>query len=362
MPKATVRWFDTERGFGFLDLGDGADDLFVHASEILGGGDVKVLREGQEVEYEVGEGDRGPQARRVRVTGEHGPGSALGVLGTVAWYESTKGYGFVRPDGGGAEIFLHSSAIVGGGAVTEGQRVAFLVVDGEKGPQADHLLPLRADAGAAGAGAGAGSADDGADGTVTWFDADKGFGFVTPVAGGNDVFVHVRALAGGLTELHEGDRVTFDVVPGDRGPQGRDVRLVGGSSSHRGGRGRGDSRGGFGGPRGGDSRGGSRGGESRGRGGDFRGGSRRDDDRGARGGFSRSAGGSSRGGEGTVARWDVDRGFGFISPDDGGADLFVHVSSLKGEEYLEPGDRVRYGTKQGDRGPQADRVERTDGR
>lgn len=318
MPKATVRWFDIERGFGFLDRGEGAEDLFVHASAILGGGDVKVLREGQEVEYELGEGDRGPQARRVRIIGEHGPDSALGVLGTVSWYESTKGYGFVRPDGGGAEIFLHSSAIVGGGAVAAGQRVAFLVVDGEKGPQADHLLPLRADAG------GAGVADDGADGTVTWFDASKGFGFVTPVTGGDDVFVHVRSLAGGLTELHEGDRVTFDVVPGDRGPQGRDVRLVRGSSP-RGARGHGDSRGGLGGPRGGDARRGS------------------------------------RGGEGTVARWDADRGFGFISPDDGGADLFVHVSSLTGEGYLEPGDRVRYATKQGDRGPQAERVERTGG-
>lgn len=350
MPKATVRWFDTAKGFGFLDLGEGAEDLFVHASEILGGGDVNVLREGQEVEYELGEGDRGPVAQRVRVTGEHGPDSALGVLGTVSWYETTKGYGFVTPDGGGAEIFLHSSAIVGGGVVAEGQRVAFLVGDGEKGPQAEHLLPLRADAGGAGSGGGAaGAADDGADGTVTWFDADKGFGFVTPVAGGDDVFVHVRSLAGGLSELHEGDRVTFDVVPGDRGPQGRDVRLVRGSSPRRGAGPRGDSRGGF---RGGDQRGG-----------DFRGGSRRDDDR---GGFSRGAGaerggqsrgGSSRGGEGTVARWDADRGFGFISPDDGSADLFVHVSSLKGGEYLESGDRVRYATKQGDRGPQADRVE-----
>jgi len=319
VPKATVRWFDTAKGFGFLDLGEGADDLFVHASEILGGGDVKVLREGQEVEYELGEGDRGPQARRVRVTGEHGPDSALGVLGTVSWYESTKGYGFVTPDGGGAEIFLHSSAIVGGGVVAEGQRVAFLVVDGEKGPQADHLLPLRA--GSGGGGAGAGAADDGADGTVTWFDPDKGFGFVTPVAGGDDVFVHVSSLAGGLTELREGDRVTFDVVPGDRGPQGRDVRLVRGTAPRRGA--------------------GSRGGH-------------------ARGGSSRA--GSSRGGEGTVARWDAERGFGFISPDDGSADLFVHVSSLRGDDYLEPGDRVRYATKQGDRGPQADRVERTDGR
>ncbi|WP_346218076.1 cold shock domain-containing protein [Amycolatopsis alba] len=48
----------------------------------------------------------------------------MGLLGTVNWYEPGKGYGFASPDGGGADIFVHSSAIVTGGVVTEGQRVA----------------------------------------------------------------------------------------------------------------------------------------------------------------------------------------------------------------------------------------------
>ncbi|WP_188037043.1 cold-shock protein, partial [Actinotalea sp. JY-7885] len=227
MPQGTVRWFDAERGFGFLALGDDTEDLFVHASEIVGGDGAKVLREGQAVEFEVGEGDRGPQARRVRVTGDQAADAPLGVLGTVAWYEPSKGYGFVMPDGGGAQIFVHSSAIVGGGVIAEGQRVAFLVVDGEKGPQADHLLPLGAQAAQA-------AVSDGADGTVTWYDAEKGFGFVTPEAGGQDIFVHVRALAGGLTELAEGDRVTFDIAESEKGPQARNVQLVGGSAPRRG--------------------------------------------------------------------------------------------------------------------------------
>src|SRR5690606_33557499 len=161
VPKATVRWFDPDKGFGFLALGEDSEDLFVHASEIQGGAEPKVLREGQEVEFELGEGDRGPIATRVRVTGAHGPSGSLGVLGTVSWYEPTKGYGFASPEGGGPEIFVHSSAIVGGAVVSEGQRVAFLIVDGEKGPQADHLIALRSDAGGAGAGA---AAADGADG------------------------------------------------------------------------------------------------------------------------------------------------------------------------------------------------------
>ncbi|MGX1576333.1 cold-shock protein [Cellulosimicrobium funkei] len=315
MPQGTVRWFDADRGFGFIDLGNEAEDLFVHASEIVGDDGPKQLREGQVVEFEMGTGDRGPQARRVRVTGDRAADAPLGVLGTVVWYEPAKGYGFVTPDGRSDEIFLHSSAIVGGGVVTEGQRVAFLVVEGEKGPQADHLLPLGAQA--------AQPAADGADGTVSWYDDVKGFGFVAPDDGGDDVFVHVSALGRGLTELAEGARVTYDVVEGDKGPNARNVQLVGGSG---------------------------RPGPDRGRPGADRG--RPGADRGRP-----ASGGRVRGGEGTVARYDADRGFGFITPDAGGEDLFVHVSVVRGGEELEEGDRVRFKIRQSDRGPQADGVE-----
>lgn len=312
MPEGTVRWFDADRGFGFIDLGQEAEDLFVHASEIVSDDATKLLREGQVVEFEIGEGDRGPQARKVRVTGNQGADTSLGVLGTVNWYEPAKGYGFITPDGGGGEIFLHSSAIVGGGVVSEGQRVAFLVVDGEKGPQADHLLPLGPQA------AQQAVAPDGADGTVTWFDGAKGFGFITPESGGDDAFVHVRDLTGGLTELQVGDRVMYESAMGDKGPQARNVRLAGSAPRRA--------------PASSTTRG--------------------------RPGRQERSGGPVRGGQGVVVRYDAERGFGFIAPDAGGADLFVHVSVLRGAEALNQGDRVRFQVRQSDRGPQADRVER----
>lgn len=296
MPQGTVRWFDPERGFGFLAPDDGSADLFVHASEVLSDSGSKLLREGQPVEFEVGEGDRGPQARRVRVTGDLAPDSTVGVLGTMSWYEPGKGYGFAAPDDGGPEVFVHSSAIVTGGVVVAGQRVAFLVVEGEKGPQAAHLVPLGADAPKP-------VADDGADGTVAWFDEGKGFGFVTPDSGGEDVFAHVRSFAEGLTWLVEGDRVAFEVVQGDKGPQARDLRLVHSAAAD-------------------------------------------------------APAPSARGGEGVVARFDAERGFGFITPDAGGPDLFVHLSVVAGGEPLTKGERVSFKVRQSDRGPQADRVER----
>ena len=77
----------------------------------------------------------------------------------------------------------------------------------------------------------------------------------------------------------------------------------------------------------------------------------------ARSGHREASDAPARGGEGVVARYDEERGFGFITPDAGGADLFVHVSVLKGAEALYQGDRVRYQVRQSDRGPQADRVE-----
>ncbi|MEY9844960.1 cold-shock protein [Streptacidiphilus sp. MAP5-3] len=63
-----------------------------------------------------------------------------------------------------------------------------------------------------------------ASGTVKWFNAEKGFGFIEQDGGGPDVFVHFRAITGGgFKELQEGEKVTFDVAQGPKGPQAENV-------------------------------------------------------------------------------------------------------------------------------------------
>ena len=65
------------------------------------------------------------------------------------------------------------------------------------------------------------------EGTVKWFNGEKGYGFITPDAGGKDVFVHYSAIAGsGFKSLEEGQRVSFETGQGQKGPQADNVRPI----------------------------------------------------------------------------------------------------------------------------------------
>ncbi|MFG2076111.1 cold-shock protein [Nonomuraea terrae] len=66
------------------------------------------------------------------------------ATGTVKWFNSEKGFGFIAQDNGGADVFAHYSNIVSNGGyreLFEGQKVAFDVVQGQKGPQAENIVP-----------------------------------------------------------------------------------------------------------------------------------------------------------------------------------------------------------------------------
>jgi CspA family cold shock protein len=64
-------------------------------------------------------------------------------------------------------------------------------------------------------------------GTVKWFNADKGFGFITPDGGGPDVFAHFSAIqSNGFRSLEENQRVEFEITQGQKGLQAANIRLV----------------------------------------------------------------------------------------------------------------------------------------
>ena len=104
-----VKWFNAEKGYGFITPDDGGKDCFVHFSAIQGGG-FRKLEEGQKVEFEIGQGQKGPQAENVvALDGGTGGGAAGGRRGGA---ESRGGYG---ASGGGGDFGGGGGGSGGGG-------------------------------------------------------------------------------------------------------------------------------------------------------------------------------------------------------------------------------------------------------
>jgi CspA family cold shock protein len=185
-------------------------------------------------------------------------------------------------------------------------------------------------------------------GTVKWFNATKGYGFIT-LENGGDAFCHASALAAlGTPNLPQGATIVCDLQESPRGLQVVTVHTVDTSTADQAPSSRGPRR--EGGPRGGGF-GGGFGDRDRGFGGGGYGGG---------GGYrDRDAGPSGPMVEGKVKFFNDQKGFGFVMPDGGGGDVYVHASALRrsGIAVLEPEQRVRFSTRQGMKGVEVDRVE-----
>jgi CspA family cold shock protein len=167
------------------------------------------------------------------------------VRAVVKWFKPERGFGFVELADGSGDAFLHASVLERNGitAVQPGETLEIRVSPGQKGPQVTEVLSVdsstAAPAGARRSAFPAGSAPPGRQsyeptgpsveeaGTVKWFNAQKGFGFIVREGGGKDAFVHASVLErSGIGTLNEGQRVLVDIAEGRKGPEAVRVRLA----------------------------------------------------------------------------------------------------------------------------------------
>jgi CspA family cold shock protein len=162
------------------------------------------------------------------------------VRAVVKWFKPERGFGFVELSDGSGDAFLHASVLERNGipAVQPGETLEIRVAPGQKGPQVTEILSV--DSSTATPPAARRSAYPGTarptyetsasveeTGTVKWYNAQKGFGFIVREGGGKDAFIHASVLErSGIDTLNEGQRVLIDIAEGRKGPEAVRVRLA----------------------------------------------------------------------------------------------------------------------------------------
>ena len=155
--EAIVKWFNAEKGFGFVDV-VGGSEAFVHIRQLEAAGH-RSVPEGTRVKVRIGQGEKGPEvteiievlsggvvavgssAGRSRATPSQVTGQVAQSIGTVKLYKADKGFGFVGQDGGGKDVFVHATALARAGLseLIEGQRVRMQIGQGQKGLEAQTI-------------------------------------------------------------------------------------------------------------------------------------------------------------------------------------------------------------------------------
>ena len=276
---------------------------------------------------------------------EGGSGSApdATVVATVKWFNPVKGFGFLTPVDGSPDVFCHISALsrAGWDTLPEGATVTCEVEQGRQGLQVWQIHAVDTSTATASP-AGSGGPPRGDYGhlqgergpasggrlvaAVKWFNPAKGFGFLVPDDGSPDVFCHASAVRdAGYDTLLEGATVTCEVTEGQRGPMVSSIVAVDASTAMA---------------------------QPAGREEPYR-------DRRGRGWDRDQPAGPVEERSGLVKFYNAAKGYGFVVPDDGGPDVFLHGSVLNraGLGALEPGERVCVMVEQGARGPQARDIE-----
>ena len=184
--------------------------------------------------YETGLGAIKPRRCLVSMKGR-GFGQPMSaqdnVSATVKWFNRTKGFGFVQMGDGSPDAFLHISVVQDAGHrdLPEGTVIICNITEGQKGPQVASILRvehLPASAPPAPAREASGPTET-IEGRVKFFNVERGFGFVIPEGGGQDVFVSVRTLERiGMNSLEPNQRVRLHCRMGHKGPMAEGVELL----------------------------------------------------------------------------------------------------------------------------------------